>query len=223
MAGRGRSATSEVTKTTSPRRRATMSGSSARTSRWVPAMLTASTPSSASGSVSRTAPAMLRAALETTISTSPEGGDRGGGEPFDRVAVGQVEVDGHGLAPVGPDAGGGVLAARTPAGPRARPGGPARRGRRRWPDRCPTRRRSPRRVVARGWAGTRHQRMTGSTQGDRGGQGGEAPHVDRVDPLDAGRVDVVGRPPGRPARRGRSGPRGGPAVPPCRSGARCRS
>ena len=71
MDGRGRSATSEVTKTMSPRRRATMAGTRARTSRWVPLRLTASTPSNASGSVSSTAPAMFWAALDTRISTAP--------------------------------------------------------------------------------------------------------------------------------------------------------
>ena len=193
-------------------------GARARTSRWVPLTLTASTPSNASGPVSSTEPAMFWAALDTRISTGP----RASTAALANCSIESPSARSRWMATASPpslaDGRGRRPRTRPPAGRRAPPGARARPGPRPWPARCPTTRRSPPPDAARGGA-----RTGASAELHGGGQGGEAPDVDRVDPLDAVRVDVVVGDPLGQFVRGRSAPRAGPGARPCRSGDRCRS
>ena len=59
---------------------------------------------------------MFRAALDTTISTSPSTSTAALANWADRVPVGQVEMEGDGLAPVGSDGRRRGLALVDPAG-----------------------------------------------------------------------------------------------------------
>ena len=140
--------TSEVTNTTSPRRRADHGRDAGRaTSRWVPLRLT---PSDAverrRASVSSTAPAMFWPALDTTISTAPSASTAAAW----RTARPTRRRPGRGgwrraSPPVGPDGGRGVLALVHPPGPEHDRVARARPAPWRWPGRCPTTRRSRRR------------------------------------------------------------------------------
>ena len=56
-------------------------------------------------------------ALDTRISTGPNAASRLLGERSDRGGIGQVEVEGHRLAPLGPDGRGDLLADLDPARP----------------------------------------------------------------------------------------------------------
>ena len=118
MDGRGRSATSEVTKTMSPRcRRSVMAGTRARTSRWVPLRLTGQHAVERLGVGVEHRPGDVLGGVGHHDLDGTEGVHRRLGELLDRIGVGQVEVDGHRLAAVGPDGGGGVLALGHPPGP----------------------------------------------------------------------------------------------------------
>ena len=117
MAGRGRSTTSEVTNTTSPRRRPTMAGTRARTSRWVPTHLTPSTPSNAVGvGVQHRAGDVLGGVGHQDLDRA-EGVDRAAANRSTESAVGQVEMDGEGLPAAGPDGRRRLLALGHPPGP----------------------------------------------------------------------------------------------------------
>ena len=67
--------------------------------------------------MSSTAPAMFWAALDTRISTAPRAATAEVANCSTESRVGQVEVDGDGLAPVGPDGRRGILALVDPPGP----------------------------------------------------------------------------------------------------------
>ncbi len=71
MNGRARTATSDDTKSTSPRFRSTIPGTTARTSRWAPSRLTSTSRPKRSVSVSWMTPGATRPALETSTSMSP--------------------------------------------------------------------------------------------------------------------------------------------------------
>jgi len=107
-----------------------------------------------------------------------EGVDRGGGEPLDRVVVGEVEVDGDRFAAGLPDGDRRVLAVGDASAPSTTGWPSAARAAavaRPMPDEAPVTT-AGRRC---GFAGN-----SASAQGHRCGQGGEAPDVDGVDPLD---------------------------------------
>lgn len=71
MNGRGRTATSDETKTMSPRRRSTIAGANARTIRWAPTRLRSISRPNRSEVTSMVAPGATRPALLTTTSISP--------------------------------------------------------------------------------------------------------------------------------------------------------
>ncbi len=117
MTGRGRSATSEVTKTMSPRARLDHRPvPRPRTSRWVPLTLTASTPSERVGIGVEHRAGRCSAGVRHQDLDRAEGVHGRRGELLDRVPVRQIEMDGDGLATVVADGRRRVLAVVHPPG-----------------------------------------------------------------------------------------------------------
>ena len=202
----------------SPRRRSTMPAPKARTSRWAPPMLTR-----------EHLLEVLRAGLERRPRLDlgrvghedlhrPEGRLRLLGEAVHRGRIGQVEVAGHRLSPLGADGRRHLVADLDPA--RAEHDGVARPGQR------------PCRLGpdARGGAGHRRRPAFGvrlEARHQRGvtvvGSAAKPRTLMECTRAHARRVDLVGLDQRSPARSARPVPPCGPAPPPCRSGARCRS
>ena len=111
----------------SPRRRSSIAGTNARTSRCAPTTVRSSSRVNRSGSTSVIVPGATAPAFETTTSMSPRSWLDRLGERRDRVVVGEVERVHDGLAAVRADLGGDLLElVGTPRAERDREAGLAR-------------------------------------------------------------------------------------------------
>ena len=117
MNGRARTATSEDTKTTSPRRRSTMPGTKALTSRCAPTTARSSSRATRSGSISTRVPGDDRPGVADQHLDRAELALHGLRERLDAVPVGHVQGRDDRLATGGPDPASDLLELLRPTGP----------------------------------------------------------------------------------------------------------